>query len=223
MAATSKTIRIVARLISTIFHPLLILTYMLVLLLLMNPYAFGVHQIGEGRSMLFLISVFSATFLLPTIAILMMNNLGMIGSLKMEDHYDRIGPFLAAGVLYLYQCYNFYFLPDMPLIFKSAFLGVTIALFLAFFLNLFSKISIHTVGMGALVGLILVVMLLFNYNTIQIGDWVFSLYLVLFITIFLAGLVGTARLALEDHLANDLYGGYLVGFAAQMIALQIIS
>lgn len=223
MPTNSKAVLRISQLVSIIFHPLLTLTYILILLLLINPYAFGVNQIGEGKSMLFLMSVFISTFLLPLISIALMKNIGMVSSFGMHDRMDRVGPFLVAGIFYLSLCYNFYHLPDMPLAFKSAFLGVTIALFLSFFMNLFSKISLHTVGMGALIGAILVAMILFNYTTIQIGNWIFSLYLLLFVMIFLAGLVGSARLSMEAHYANDLYGGYLVGFATQLIALQLIS
>ena len=60
-------------------------------------------------------------------------------------------------------------------------------------------------------------------SSISVGEWTIHIYLVLFIIIFLAGIVGSARLVLEDHLPNDLYGGYLVGMASQMIALQIVT
>ncbi len=196
---------------------------MLVLSILINPYAFGVSQIGEGRTSFYLLSVFGSTFLLPVISIVLMKNLDMIGSWDMKDRMDRIGPFFAAGMWYLSLCYNFYQVPNMPLLVKSAFVGVTIALFFSFFLNLFSKISLHAVGMGALVGFILVSMLLSNYNSISLGEWTIHIYLVLFLAIFLAGIVGSARLIIEDHLPNDLYGGYLVGMATQMIALQVVT
>jgi len=216
-------IKNLAQLISFFFHPLLIITYIFILLLLINPYAFGVSQIGEQKSMVYLLGVFATTFVIPIFAILIMRQLGMTVSETGDQRLDKIGPFLVAGIFYVFQYYNFYRLPDMPLAFKSAFLGVTIALFIAFFLTLFSDISIHAVGMGALVGAILVTMLLFNYTSIRIGNWLFSLYSVLFAAILLAGLVGSARTIIENPIPNDLYGGYLVGFATQLIALQILN
>lgn len=216
-------IKKIAQFLSLLFHPLLVVTYMLVLLLLINPYAFGVNQLGEGKSMIYLFGVFSTTFLIPVFAILMMRQLEMTGKEPGNEQMDRIGPFLVAGMLYIIQYYSFHRLPDMPVVFKSAFLGATIALFVAFFINLFSKISLHAVGMGALVGLVLVAMLLFNYSSIRIGSWLFSLYVLLFLMIILAGLVGSARVILEEHIPSDLYGGYLVGFATQLIALQLLT
>ena len=48
----------------------------------------------------------------------------------------------------------------------------------------------------------------------------FAFSTLLFVGIGLAGLVGSARMVLENLSARDLYGGYLVGFSTQLIALQ---
>jgi len=125
-------------------------------------------------------------------------------------------------MLYMWLYINFKHLPDVPIAFQSAILGTTIALFTAFILNIFSKISLHTVGMGSLVGMILITILLFNYSSFQFGNTMYSMYGLLFIAITLAGLVGSARIILENPTPKDLYGGYLVGFATQLIALQFV-
>lgn len=211
-----------AKIISWLFHPLLILTYMICLLMIVNPYAFGVNRLGEGRSGLLIIYVFLQATLIPGIAISMMKTLGLISDLDGEDRTSRIAPFIASGVLYLWLFINFNRLTEIPLVFKSAILGCIIALFTAFILNIFSKISLHAVGMGSLVGMVIVTMLLFSYNSFQFGNQTYSMYWVLFLAIGLAGLVGSARLILEDLGPKDLYGGYLVGFSTQLIALQFI-
>lgn len=215
-------LRAIAKLISWLFHPLLILTYMIILLMIINPYAFGISSLGEGRSGLLIIIVFLQGALIPGIAISMMSTLGLIPSLTMEDRMGRIGPFIASGILYLWLFINFNRLPEVPLVFKAAILGCIIALFTAFTINLFSKISLHTIGMGALVGMVIISMLYFGYNNFQIGDKSYSLYSLLFFVVFLAGLVGSARMILLKHEPKDLYGGYLVGFATQLIALQLL-
>jgi len=212
----------IAFLLSWLFHPLLILTYMICLLMLINPYSFGISKIGDGRSGLLIIYVFLQATLIPGIAISMMKGLGLVSSLDLNNRTNRIGPFIAAGVLYLWLYANFSQLSEIPLIFKSAILGSIIALFTAFMINLFTRISIHAVGMGALVGMILISMLLFSYSVFQIGSNVFSMYSLLFIAILLAGLVGSARIILSGHTIQDLYTGYLVGFATQLIALQFL-
>ena len=196
---------------------------MIGLLMVVNPYSFGFSQIGEGRSGLLIIYVFLQATLIPGIAISMMKTLGLVPNLDMGDRTSRIGPFIAVGVLYLWLYISFNRLPDVPLVFKSAILGAVIALFTAFVLNIFSKISLHTIGMGSLIGMIMVAMLVFSYNNFQFGKVTYSMYSLLFVVIALAGLVGSARVILENPSPKDLYGGYLVGFSTQLIALQFMT
>jgi len=212
----------IAQFISWLFHPLLMLTYMICLLMVVNPYAFGFSQIGEGRSGLLIIMIFLQTTLIPGIAISMMKTLGLVPNLDLGDRTSRIGPFMAAGILYLWVYVNFNRLTDVPPVFKSAILGCVIALFTAFVLNIFSKISLHAIGMGSLIGMIMVTMLSFSYNSFQFGEETYSMYTLLFFAIALAGLVGSARMILESPSPRDLYGGYLVGFSTQLIALQFM-
>jgi len=213
-----------AQFISWLFHPLLMLTYMFALLMITNPYSFGVgvNQVGEGRSGLLLIYVFLETSLIPAILISMMKKLELMPSLNLGDRTSRILPFIATGMLYMWLYANFSRLPDVPIAFESAILGTIIALFTAFMLNIFSKISLHTVGMGSLVGMVMVTILLFNYSSFQFGNTMYSMYGVLFIAIALAGLVGSARIIVENPTPKDLYSGYIVGFASQLIALQFV-
>ena len=44
---------------------------------------------------------------------------------------------------------------------------------------------------------------------------------VAFIIILLAGAVGTSRLYLKAHKENEIYGGYIVGILAQLIAFRV--
>ncbi|MCB0547747.1 MAG: hypothetical protein KDD19_09165 [Phaeodactylibacter sp.] len=219
-------LRLLAQLISIIFHPLLIVTYMLVLLMLVNPYLFGVNNIGDQSSKLLILQIFLSTFFIPGVAVAMLRFTGMIRSFQMESKQERIGPYVITGILYLWMFRNFLDNPSIPTAFTSFLLGATIALFFAFFINIFSKISAHAVGVGGLLGMVVITMLLFSYDTFTIlsprGTMEISMSTVLLITILVAGLVGTARLALQAHEPMDLYGGYLVGFASQFMALRFL-
>lgn len=95
-----------AQVISFVFHPLLILTYMLVLLLLVNPYLFGVNSVGDQASKLLIIQVFLYTFFIPAVSVLLFRALGLIKSLELRDRYDRIGPYILTGIFYLWLFYN---------------------------------------------------------------------------------------------------------------------
>ncbi len=231
-------LKMIAQVISFVFHPLLMLTYMLVLLLLVNPYLFGVHTVGDQASRVLIIQVFLYTFFIPAVAVLVFRALGFVKSIELHDRQDRIGPYILSGIFYLWLFFNLYnsrevesgqlnFVLQIPTAYTSFVLGGTIALFIAFFINNFSKISAHAVGMGGLLAMVVITMRLFSYDSFTVdssilGTFQVSMVTVLMVVIVLSGLVGTARLLLQAHDLKDLAGGYLVGFAAQVIALRLI-
>ncbi len=218
-------LRTLAKIISVVFHPLLVVTYTLILLLLVNPYQFGVYSIREQGK--FILLVFLSTFVMPAFAVFMMKSLGMVRSMQLHDRYERIGPYIITGIFYLWMFINFKNNSLIPKPFTIAMLGATIALFTAFFVNNFTKISAHAVGMGGLAGVAVINTILFNFDTFTInvpllGLFELSTNFVMMCVIVLAGMVCTARLLLEAHTEKQLYGGLAVGFAAQFVALAFM-
>lgn len=132
---------------------------------------------------------------------------------------------IAAIIFYVWLFLNYRQFNVGPEIYEANILGATIALCFSFFINNFSKISLHAVGVGGLVGAVAVFRVVFsktsyiipygNYE-IQISPNIFLAFIIL-----IAGLVGTARLFLRAHRATDIYGGYLVGFICQIAAFKI--
>lgn len=214
--------RIIARILSAIFHPLLMPTYMLGLLLVVNPYLFGVSGLTDKISMQLLLQVFLSTFFIPMVAIFMLKFTGLVKSFDMLEPTERIGPYIITGIFYLWMFRNFVENTQIPTAYTAFMLGCTIALFLAFFINIFSRISVHTVGMGSLVGMVLITMWQFSYDTFSLGKWNLNMSIILIITILIAGLIGTVRQFLHRYEWTDIYGGYLVGVFAQFIALRFL-
>lgn len=215
-------LRTTAQIISVIFHPLLMVTYMLVLLLVINPYQFGVYKMTDQWKLVLM--VFLSTFVMPMFAVVLMRSLNMVKTMQMEDRFERIGPYILTGVFYMWMFINFKSNPLIPKPLVVVMLGSTIALFLAFFFNNFSKISAHAAGVGGLVGMSLINTLFFNFDTFTLGFGPIGLYeistnFVLMAVIVLAGIVCTARMLLGAHTEKQLYTGFAVGFAAQFIAL----
>lgn len=220
-------IRSIAQVISLVFHPLLIVTYMLVTLLLINPYLFGVNSIGDPTSKELILRVFLSTFFIPAFSVAMLRFLGLIDSMEMKTKEERIGPYIITGVFYLWMLRNFWDNNSIPAIFTSLMLGTVIGLFIAFFFNIFSKISAHAVGMGGLMATAVIAMLLFQYDSFVIdssilGTFEISMVSLLITFIFFAGLVGTCRLILSAHVPRELYSGYIVGFCSQFLALRFL-
>ncbi len=212
--------RILAHLISVVFHPLLMLTYMIILLLLINPYLFGVNHIAN--SSILVLRIFIMTFLLPGFAVLMMKQLGLIESLQMQDKQERIGPLIITGMFYIWVFYNFYKSPVLPQAYTIFMLGATIGLFIAFLINIFEKVSLHGVGIGGLLGMVIITMLLYSYPNFSVLGMTISMNTLLIITILLCGIVGTARLILNAHDPSQVYKGFIIGVSTQFIALRIL-
>ena len=220
-------LKIAAQIISVLFHPLMILTYMLILFILANPYLFGVSNISEHKSKILILQVFFSTFFIPAFSVAMLRFLGFVQSFELREKEERIAPYIITGIFYLWMFRNFLGNSLIPTAYTSFVLGATISLFIAFFINIFSKISAHAVGMGGLVGMVMITMLLFSYGSFEVslplmGTLHLTMVTILLIVIVLAGLVGTARLVMKAHEPMDLYGGYLVGLASQLIALRFL-
>ena len=194
---------------------------MLVLLLLVNPYQFGVYSIKDQGRLLLL--VFLSTFAMPAFALFLMRSLNMVSSISLEERHERIGPYIITGVFYLWMFINFKNNQSIPFALTVATLGATIALFTAFFFNNFTKISAHAVGMGGLVGLSTINSMYMSFDTFTLNTWLFgalevSTNFVVVVVIVLSGLVCTSRLLLKAHTPGQIYGGLLAGFVAQFIA-----
>lgn len=219
--------RLVAQVISVVFHPLIILTYMLIMLLVVNPYLFGVNNLSDKESLKFIITVFFTSFLIPAFAIFMMWRLKLISSLAMKDKQDRIAPFIVTGVFYLWVLRSVMADSNIPTAFLIAVMGTTIGLFMSFIINIFFKVSLHAVSMGGLVGMVLIVMWLYSYGSFSInvpivGSSEISINLILILSILIAGLVGSSRLFLKAHKPIELYVGFVVGLVCQYIALKVL-
>ena len=218
-------LRGLAKAVSLIFHPLLILTYMTILLLIVNPYWFGVVRPGEKIPLL--LAIFFSSFVIPVVAVFLMRFLGLVESMELRDKRERIGPYIVTAIFYLWLYVNFRNDPSMPPVFTTFVLGTIIGVFLAFFINIFSKISAHAVGMGGAIGMLFLLIALGPFDPVLIhlgslGVIRTSLATILLLCMLIAGLVGTSRLLLNAHESIDLYGGYLVGLASQFVAFQIL-
>ena len=207
--------KILARFISYVFHPLLFPTYGTLLVLAVNPNMFG--EFGQRPQIVWLIIVFALTCTFPAVWILMMKQLEMIDSLSLDTSKQRIIPFIAIATFYLWTTWMFkpnvhMKIPSNELLFFMM-LGATLAVFIAFFLNIFTQVSLHTMGAGGLVGLILIMI---RYST-------YDLRIFLVLIILLAGIIGTARLLLKSQTEGEIFSGYVIGFTGQFLAFSVVA
>ena len=201
---------------------MLVPTYALLILMFANPYAFGVHSPGDKKALLLLLYVFTTTALIPGIGIAIMKPLGFVRSLESPDRQERIGPYIITGVFYLWLYQNLKSSGQAPPLYQACVLGATIALFGAFFINIFTKVSAHATGMGGLVGMLVLLSVEWPGSTLGIGLFgellEISQVAVLCLGVLVAGCVGTARLVLRAHVPQEVWQGYAVGLGAMWLA-----
>ena len=199
--------------------------YVLLFLMLANPYIFGFS--GDKAKGLVIISIITIAVMFPLIAIFMMKALGLISSMEMSDKKERIGPLIVTGLFYLWLYVNVRNNDNIPGALSFFILGSTISVFFALMINSFTKISLHTIAAGGMATGLLFILFNFTYGFVDIPlPWAGIQYRMsdrlIFMTIVVAaGAVGTARLYLKAHKEDEIYGGYIVGILAQMIAFRI--
>jgi len=190
----------VARILSIIFHPLLVPSFFL-LLLFHLPFYDQMSIPLHIRSMI-LLFVFLITFVLPAVIASGMWLLKLIDSLEMHKRHERMLPMIIIAIFYYI---TFYSLKELD-IFKPAaifMLGSTVLILIGLVFNYFYKISQHMIAWGGFSGAIIA--LEFSLHT--------PLYFWLFCILIASGITGYARLKAEAHTPFEVYSGWLLGVA----------
>ena len=158
---------------------------------------------------LFMIIILN-TFLLPVIISYILVKKGWIKSLEMEKREERLIPYVSNLLLLLIATFMIYKL-RLPRIFFLLTLGAAAALSLAVIINIKWKISIHMIGIGALVGTF------FGLSSFLLVD----LRIAIIVFLLIAGLLGTARLTLNSHRPSQIYAGFILGFVCEYFLISI--
>lgn len=213
--------RILHQLVSIVFNPLLIVFYLLFLMTVINPFDFVGFE-GTQKHMLFF-QVIISTLILPGIAIVMLYSLGLINSIELGNAKERMFPFIAAAIFYLWLFANLVYNPTIPKMLTVVVFGAILGLFAAMVVNLFIKLSIHCLGVGSLFSSVVIIAyewsLLFDRN-VAFNENTMALLIVL--CILIAGLVGSARLQLKVHTLKEVYTGYFVGIISPLLSYTTI-
>ena len=207
-------------LLSYFLHPLFVLTYALIILLAIDPFSFGSSTIGEQLPLIVICLVYTVLF--PLISIMVMKLIGFVDSLDMVDRQERIGPLIITIVFYTWMYLNVRHNPGVPESFTVIALGSVFALGLAFLVNVFDKVSLHSVGIGGLIGFVALLIFVFDYDWINFGSQRIQLAALLIALILVAGAVGASRLYLNAHKPPQIYGGLVIGLLGQLLAWRFL-
>ena len=188
----------VARIVSYIFHPLIIPTY--AILILFNISSHYVHVLPFNYKMILLGFVFLFTFLLPSVALFFMVKLKLVDSLEMHSRRERPAALLIVA-LFFYATYYIFNHLTVNKIFTIYMLGATLLVLISLLINYFYKISLHMMALGALLASLVGLSFLIHQD----------IRIYLFLLIIISGITGTARLILHAHTPLQVYTGFLLG------------
>lgn len=193
----------VAKIISYLFHPLLMPTYGFAFIFFTENYISTFIPILSKYIILGVTFLF--TFLLPTVNALILLKMKRIQSLEMETNQERIIPY-SSTALYFFALFYLFYDAEFPAIFKIVILGAGISILLTFIINFRWKISAHTVGIGGIAGATLGIIYRMEMD----------MSVALIAIILLSGIVAYARLKLNAHTPSQVYTGFVLGFFIEL-------
>lgn len=151
-------------------------------------------------------TVFAFTFLLPVLNIYLMYKLNRIKSITLSHRSERTFPYIMTAIFYYGLFYLFYDLRIYETIKLFVFCAGT-AILITALINLKYKISAHLVGIGGLIGMMVSLMYLYHYD----------LFIFIIIGIVVAGILASSRVYLKEHTPSQVYTGFMLGIACQLI------
>ncbi|MCK5079299.1 MAG: hypothetical protein KAR09_05120 [Bacteroidales bacterium] len=188
-----------AKVISVIFHPLLIPTYLIAVLINLNVF-FALMIPDEAKwKIIILVLITSAIF--PLIILYGMYRLKLVKSLLIDSREERLYPYIATSIFFFVSCYMIWQINISP-VYYYCLLGASILAVLTLLINIFWKISAHTVSMGGVLGILI------GLQTVLLIDIMWLIVII----ILISGIVGFARLRAGTHTQAQIYTGYILGF-----------
>ena len=194
---------ILARVVSIIFHPLLMTTYLFGMFYFFLPSV--LFPISQERQRALMVFIAMMTFALPALGISMLRTVGAISSFTMLERRERIRPFFLITIVYLFFTYFFAFKLGLGLEdnwFKFL-LIIDLLVIASTVITFFYKISIHSIGVMGILGIILPLNRAVESNT---------LFIPTIVLIVIAGIVMSARLQLNSHTTREVWIGAVTGF-----------
>jgi hypothetical protein len=171
-----------------VFHPLLMATYLIILLGKFFP---AMLMIGPRHVWLIVV---------PAINLLLFRYLGSIQSLYLESRKERILPFLFISVMYGLVAFLFYYKLPFSANFNKLMVIVASLVIVATLITLFYKVSVHSLALGGLVGILF-----------PLIRFLPALLLPTTLTVAVTGLVISSRLLLGAHTPRETLVGSLTG------------
>lgn len=209
-------IRLAAKIISYIFHPVFVPLMVIWFLAFEHPTMFAGFQPWLKKTAVMGAAFIAFTFF-PVVTILLLKGLKFIDSIYLRTQKERVIPFLACMIWYFWISYVWFSFGktenavDMPHEAVQFAMATFVSTVIGLMVNIKMKVSLHAISMGIVVTFF--TLLAFSQ------DLNFGIYLS--VALLVAGLVCTARFIVSDHTAQEIYIGLLVGVASMLVGMQM--
>lgn len=210
MMTTDKTrdfAEIVAKIIAIIFHPLLMPVYGMAIIF-SAPTVFGYLSFNVKKLLLLIMLVNNV--LLPLSILPFFIHMKIISSWTISERRERNIPMIITTTLYAVTSFIIFRFP-IPVFLKSFIFAAFFLSLIVTLINLWWKISLHSVGSGALIGVVLILslkmMTSLEWYTISV--------------IITGGLVLFSRLKLNLHNPQQVWIGLFTGFFGLTIFMML--
>ncbi|HJS54606.1 MAG TPA: hypothetical protein VJ765_08690 [Chitinophagaceae bacterium] len=198
-------IKILANIISYVFHPLFIPLYLTYFIIEVRSYQFDGLSDWIRLTKLLKVAV-SCTFL-PLVTVLLLRGLKFIDSVFLRTQRDRIIPYVICMIFYFWNWYTFKNIHDVKDLVSSS-MAIFNASVFGFLANITMKVSMHAIAVGVMTTFI--ALLAFNESI--------SMSFYLSVAVLISGLVSTSRLIVSDHTPKEIYFGLFIGIFSQLAA-----
>ena len=168
------------------------------------------HVVKE-QEYIILFVVFVSTYIIPIILLALLKKVKLIDDYHLRSINERKFPVLFFIMLSFLIGRALMAIHIVDLL-AFSFFGVAFALSFTYLLfNLKIKTSLHTLGIGGIIGFVMVMSYEYqlNFNAFLAGLFV------------VAGLIGISRLALNAHRPKEVYIGFVLGIVSQWMSFQI--
>ena len=197
-----------AKIISIVFHPMLMHLYGM-MIILSAPTLFGYLPFNVKKNLLFIVLVNNV--LIPISLIPYYKFRDIIGSWSIEDRKERFIPLIITSIFYSVTAFLVYSF-QIPLFLKSYLIASAFVVITVTLINFLLKVSIHSAGAGVLTALVLILAFK-TYSPLAV-------YMVS--VILTGGLVLTSRLKLNLHNPQQVWVGFLTGFMGLIFIMLLM-
>jgi hypothetical protein len=205
----SLWIKIPSNIISYVFHPLFIPTYIFLFLVFQFPYEFT--NITAWKLKMKIFGVFWMTAFFPAFAVFLMWRLKMSDSIFLRTQKERIIPYFITMFFYWWMYYLSKNMTDQPEVLKFFYFGIFWTTIIGVMINNFIKISLHTIAAGSAA---MAIFLFSFYYEANLG-------IAISISVILCGVIASARLFVSNHTNLEIYSGFGLGVICQLLGYWI--